>query len=62
MKYRVKQEHYPVLKVDLSDAIQKGMGEAYTPNVHKAWDNAIDLITGIMQESYIHKSVANNES
>ncbi|WP_200975571.1 adenylate/guanylate cyclase domain-containing protein [Echinicola sp. 20G] len=50
--YGVKKEYYPILKEVILDAIKEELGDAHNGNVQKAWENAIDLVTAVMKESY----------
>ncbi len=43
-QYGVKKEHYPLVRVLLLETISEELGEACTPRVKDAWENAIDMI------------------
>ncbi|NMM47312.1 adenylate/guanylate cyclase domain-containing protein [Marinigracilibium pacificum] len=60
MRYGVEKEHYPVLKEVLLETIEERLGEFYKPEILKAWNNAIDLIAGIMTRSYSNEEVTKN--
>ncbi|QCK16833.1 adenylate/guanylate cyclase domain-containing protein [Mangrovivirga cuniculi] len=57
IKYGVKKEHYAILKETLLETIEERLGDFYKPEIVKAWDNAIDLITGAMMKSYDYDKV-----
>ena len=51
--YGAKAEHYPVVGVALLWTLQKGLGEAWTPDVAAAWTAAYGtLSTYMISEAY----------
>ncbi|WP_186755912.1 adenylate/guanylate cyclase domain-containing protein [Echinicola salinicaeni] len=52
IRYGVKKEYYPILKEVMLESIKEELGDAHNENVQKAWENAIDMVTGLMKESY----------
>ena len=49
--YGVCPEHYTTVGEALLWTLEKGLGEAYTPEVEAAWVNAFGLLSGLMQEA-----------
>ncbi|WP_027550232.1 globin family protein [Bradyrhizobium sp. Cp5.3] len=51
--YGAKAEHYPVVGATLLWTLEKGLGEAWTPDVAKAWTDAYGVLSGFMiSEAY----------
>src|SRR5258705_1146512 len=46
--YGVKAEHYPVVGAALLWTLEKGLGEAWTPEVAAAWTTAYGTLSGFM--------------
>ena len=49
--YGVRSEHYGTVGVALLWMLEKCLGEAFTPEVKRAWSDAYALLAGIMQDS-----------
>ncbi|WP_215226646.1 adenylate/guanylate cyclase domain-containing protein [Echinicola shivajiensis] len=52
IRYGVKKEYYPILREVMLEAIKEELGESHNENIQKAWENAIDMVTALMKESY----------
>lgn len=51
--YGAKAEHYPVVGAALLWTLEKGLGEAWTPDVAAAWTTAYGTLSGFMiSEAY----------
>ena len=51
--YGAKAEHYPVVGAALLWTLEKGLGEAWTPDVAAAWTTAYGTLSGYMiSEAY----------
>ena len=51
--YGARPEHYPVVGSALLWTLEKGLGEAWTPEVAGAWGEAYGLLSGFMiSEAY----------
>jgi len=51
--YGAKAEHYPVVGAALLWTLEKGLGEAWTPDVAAAWSAAYGTLSGFMiSEAY----------
>jgi hemoglobin-like flavoprotein len=51
--YGAKAEHYPVVGTALLWTLEKGLGEAWTPDVADAWTTAYGTLSGFMiSEAY----------
>ncbi|MEO0765555.1 MAG: globin family protein [Pseudomonadota bacterium] len=46
--YGVKAEHYPFVGAALIDTLQKGLGDAFTPDVKSSWETAYATLSGVM--------------
>jgi len=46
--YGVKDEHYPIVGAALLWTLEKGLGEAWTPDVAEAWTAAYGTLSGYM--------------
>jgi nitric oxide dioxygenase len=46
--YGAKPEHYPVVGAALLWTLEKGLGEAWTPELAQAWSAAYGLLSGTM--------------
>jgi nitric oxide dioxygenase len=46
--YGAKAEHYPVVGAALLWTLEKGLGEAWTPDVADAWNTAYGTLSGYM--------------
>ena len=49
--YGVEPQHYETVGAALLWTLEKGLGDAFTPEVEDAWKNAITLLSGLMQEA-----------
>ena len=47
--YNVKDEHYDIVGGALLWTLEKGLGDAFTPDVKGAWASAYGLLAGIMK-------------
>src|SRR6201986_5570514 len=57
--YGAKPEHYPVVGAALLYTLEKGLGEAWTPDVASAWTTAYETLSGYMiTEAYGRPSQA----
>ena len=53
VSYGAKAEHYPVVGGALLWTLEKGLGEAWTPDVAAAWTSAYGTLSGYMiSEAY----------
>lgn len=53
VSYGAKAEHYPVVGGALLWTLEKGLGDAWTPEVAEAWTAAYGTLSGYMiQEAY----------
>ncbi|QDW37467.1 hemin receptor [Bradyrhizobium sp. KBS0727] len=53
VSYGAKPEHYPVVGGALLWTLEKGLGDAWTPDVANAWTAAYGTLSGYMiQEAY----------
>jgi nitric oxide dioxygenase len=53
VSYGAKAEHYPVVGAALLWTLEKGLGEAWTPDVADAWAAAYGTLSGFMiSEAY----------
>lgn len=51
--YGAKPEHYPVVGATLLWTLEKGLGEAWTPELATAWTDAYGVLSGYMiSEAY----------
>lgn len=48
VSYGAKAEHYPVVGAVLLWTLEKGLGEAWTPDVAAAWSAAYGTLSGFM--------------
>src|SRR3954471_16684368 len=48
VSYGAKAEHYPVVGAALLSTLEKGLGEAWTPDVAAAWSTAYATLSGFM--------------
>lgn len=54
--YGVKDEHYPIVGAALLWTLEKGLGDAWTPETAEAWTTAYGTLSGYMiSESHIDK-------
>jgi hemoglobin-like flavoprotein len=59
VSYGAKPEHYPVVGGALLWTLEKGLGEAWTPEVAVAWASAYSTLSGYMiSEAYGSAQVA----
>jgi hemoglobin-like flavoprotein len=59
VSYGAKREHYPVVGAALLYTLEKGLGEAWTPDVAAAWTTAYEMLSGYMvAEAYGRPSQA----
>lgn len=47
--YGVKDHHYDTVAAALLDTLQRGLGEAFTPDVKAAWVESYRVITRVMR-------------
>jgi hemoglobin-like flavoprotein len=53
VSYGAKAEHYPVVGAALLWTLEKGLGDAWTPEVSEAWISAYGTLSGYMiEEAY----------
>jgi hemoglobin-like flavoprotein len=53
VRYGAKREHYPVVGAALLWTLEKGLGDAWTPEVAEAWTAAYGTLSGYMiSEAY----------
>jgi nitric oxide dioxygenase len=51
--YGAKAEHYPVVGATLLWTLEKGLGDAWTPELAQAWTTAYGVLSGFMiSEAY----------
>jgi nitric oxide dioxygenase len=59
VSYGARREHYPVVGAALLWTLEKGLGEAWTPEVANAWTAAYETLSGYMiAEAYGRPSQA----
>ena len=59
VSYGARREHYPVVGAALLWTLEKGLGEAWTPDVAEAWTTAYETLSGyMMAEAYGRPSQA----
>ena len=59
VSYGAKAEHYPVVGGALLWTLEKGLGEAWTPELATAWTDAYGVLSGyMMSEAYGAQSQA----
>jgi nitric oxide dioxygenase len=59
VSYGARREHYPVVGAALLYTLEKGLGEAWTPEVADAWTAAYGALSGfMMSEAYGRPSQA----
>lgn len=56
--YGVRTEHYAVVGSALLWTLERGLGEAYTPEVNEAWASAYSLLADVMQLGAIEEASA----
>lgn len=56
--YGVRTEHYAVVGSALLWTLERGLGEAYTPEVIEAWASAYSLLADVMQLGAIEEASA----
>ncbi|THF87222.1 hemin receptor [Deinococcus sp. KSM4-11] len=49
--YGVRDEHYSTVGEALLWTLHRGLGEAFTPDVHDAWHAAYSVLAGVMMEA-----------
>ena len=49
--YGVKDHHYETMGVALMDTLQRGLGEAFTPEVKRAWIEVYGVLAGAMKDA-----------
>ncbi len=49
--YGVKDQHYDTVAAALLDTLQRGLGEAFTPEVKRAWIEIYGVMAGAMKEA-----------
>lgn len=49
--YGVKDEHYDIVGAALLYTLGKGLGEAFTPEVEKAWAETYGLLASVMKDA-----------
>lgn len=47
-RYGALPEHYPVVGECLLWTLEKGLGDAFTPELKQAWGEAYELLSGLM--------------
>ncbi len=47
--YGVKDQHYDTVAAALLDTLQRGLGEAFTPEVKRAWIEIYSVLAGTMK-------------
>ena len=58
VSYGAKAEHYPVVGAALLWTLEKGLGEAWTPEVAAAWTAAYTTLSGFMIDEAYGRSSA----
>lgn len=59
VSFGAKAEHYPVVGAALLWTLEKGLGDAWTPEVAEAWTAAYGTLSGFMiSEAYGHPQAA----
>lgn len=59
VSYGVEASHYPVVGAALLWTLEKGLGEAWTPDVAAAWTDAYGTLSGFMvAEAYGQQAAA----
>eukprot|EP00897_Mesotaenium_endlicherianum_P006902 jgi/Mesen1/623/ME000108S10781 len=48
INYKTEAKHFAILKSAILDALEKGLGPHWTPQLAAAWTKAIDALCGIM--------------
>jgi hemoglobin-like flavoprotein len=48
VSYGARREHYPVVGAALLWTLEKGLGDAWTPEVAEAWTAAYETLSGFM--------------
>lgn len=56
--YGVKDEHYPIVRRALVDALAESLGDTFTNDARAAWENAYDTIAGTMRRAAAGATVA----
>jgi nitric oxide dioxygenase len=54
--YGVQPEHFQLVGASLLWTLEKGLGDAYTPDVHEAWVAAYTLLSGVMVDTMASSS------
>ena len=49
--YGVKDHHYDTVAAALLDTLQRGLGDAFTPEVKRAWIEIYGVMAGTMKEA-----------
>lgn len=49
--YGVQDSHYPVVGAALLWTLQKGLGDAFTPETRAAWADAYELLASVMRQA-----------
>lgn len=49
--YGVRDEHYETVGTALLSTLEKGLGDAFTPEVRAAWTKAYTALAGVMQSA-----------
>jgi hemoglobin-like flavoprotein len=60
--YGVKTEHYGTVGAALLWTLERGLGDAFTPEVREAWAAAYDLLANVMQLGAIEAQAATASS
>lgn len=59
VSYGAQAAHYPVVGTALLGTLEKGLGDAWTPEVAEAWTTAYGTLSGYMiSEGYSHSQAA----
>lgn len=58
VEYGVREEHYAAVGEALLDALEHGLGDAFTPEMRGAWSAAYGLISAVMIGAAYRSSAA----
>jgi len=56
LDYGVKAEHYTLVGNALLRTLKKGLGDAYTSELHEAWVAAFKTLSGVMKDAAYGKN------
>ena len=51
--YGVEERHYETVAVALLWALEKCLGDAFTPEIRSAWTKAYELLAGLMKQACV---------